>query len=63
MSKRQSTANASTGTSKVKSAGSVTRAELEVLRQKITDLAEEKPQKAAVILTDWIKRSSSRKAG
>lgn len=30
------------------------RAELEVLRQKIADLVQQSPQKAAVILTLWI---------
>jgi hypothetical protein len=33
----------------------VSRAELELLRQKAVDLCREQPEKAAVILTDWIK--------
>ena len=37
----------------------VSRAELEVLRQKTADLSLQKPQKAAVILSDWISRQSN----
>lgn len=39
----------------------ISRAELEVLRQKIVDLTAQKPDKAAVILSDWINRAITRK--
>lgn len=41
----------------------VSRAELEVLRQKAADLAIQKPEKAAVILSDWVNGASGRANG
>ena len=34
----------------------VSRAELEVLRQKAVELSIKNPQKAAIILSDWLKQ-------
>ncbi|MCM2324737.1 MAG: hypothetical protein NDJ90_15870 [Oligoflexia bacterium] len=34
----------------------VTRAELELLRQKIDELVQKHPDKAAIILAEWLKR-------
>ena len=36
------------------------RAELDILRQKTTDLVVEKPEKAAIILTEWLEQSAPR---
>ena len=41
----------------------VSRAELEVLRQKIVDKAKADPAKAAVILADWLKRPATGRSG
>ena len=38
----------------------VSRAELSILLQKVSELAEQKPEKAAIILADWLQRSASR---
>jgi flagellar biosynthesis/type III secretory pathway M-ring protein FliF/YscJ len=40
----------------------VSRAELEALRQKTADLVSQKPDKAAVILHEWVNRPSHRPA-
>ena len=37
------------------------RAELDILRQKTTDLVVEKPEKAAIILTGWLNQPAARR--
>ena len=37
------------------------RAELEVLRQKIVELIGQKPDKAAIVLAGWIKQPAGKK--
>lgn len=42
----------------------ITRAEIDVLRAKVSELVENDPHKAAIILADWINRKSTlKKAG
>ena len=37
----------------------VSRADVEVLRQKIIDLIQQKPSKAATVLAEWVKQAPS----
>lgn len=56
--------HASVSQLRAESSRAVTRAELDILSQRITDLVIASPQKAATILTDWTNRPSwQRKTG
>jgi len=37
----------------------ITKAELDILRQKITDLVSQSPQKAVFIVTNWLNQGKS----
>lgn len=45
--------------SKLSTSHRTAKVELELLRNKIIDLVEKKPQKAAILLSQWINQSSS----